>query len=296
MPKTVIIYHKDLDGYAAASLLYRWLPESILIPMEHGEEFPWEKIENEDLGLVFLLDFVLYSPTEKAPMEQMWKLGSMCKELVWIDHHLSAYNKYAEASKIRGSDIKNCRYVYDVNFSGCELTWTEMIKDIDMPEYISLIGSADIWRDHGTYKWSYEIEPFVTALGMLQTDPAESMTIWDSLHEGAELDEFIRDGRCIMRYNKKKFAERALRNGHEIEFEGYRCIATNSDVHNSAILDAVYDDSKHDFRVVYHLEKGSEWIVNLYNSKGIDGSSIAMKYGGGGHAPACSFSCKELPW
>ena len=77
------------------------------------------------------------------------------------------------------------------------------------------------------------------------------------------------------------------------EWEGYKVVCVNQGSTNSQIFDSVDED--YDIMAPFSFN-GSEWRVSLYTKKDIDVSAIAVKYGGGGHAQAAGFRCKELPF
>jgi nanoRNase/pAp phosphatase (c-di-AMP/oligoRNAs hydrolase) len=59
----------------------------------------------------------------------------------------------------------------------------------------------------------------------------------------------------------------------------------------------LFDSIEEDYDIMIPFSfNGEEWNVSLYTKKDIDVGKIAIKYGGGGHAKAAGFRCKELPF
>jgi nanoRNase/pAp phosphatase (c-di-AMP/oligoRNAs hydrolase) len=57
-----------------------------------------------------------------------------------------------------------------------------------------------------------------------------------------------------------------------------------------------FESSKTAFSILCAYEhKGDAFTCSLYSDRGVDVSEIAKRYGGGGHAGAAGFICKELP-
>jgi uncharacterized protein len=84
-----------------------------------------------------------------------------------------------------------------------------------------------------------------------------------------------------------------------VEFERLKFLALTTARCNSltfASKDVI--DTGHDALMGLYYD-GTKWIVSLYHAshrKDIDLSTIAVKYGGGGHRGACGFSTKTLPF
>lgn len=301
MPKISIVYHKDLDGYASGAIAWRFHSDAVMIPMQHGEPFPWDKVSGSEI--IYVLDFVLHHDGEKTRFEDMERLADSCHILYWIDHHVSANREYEEYRKDVMSRLTvYTTYVYDVTKAACELTWEFLHQNRNepIPEVIKLIGSADIWRDHDTRKWNDTIEPVVLALQSFETDPKENMDIWNdilSYEWDTSIESLACSGVYIQDYMERKSARSAAQNAHEVVFEGHNCIAINSDNHSSSVLDSVFDESKHKIRLVYSLTKDQKWCVSVYSEDPeIDCAVICKKYKGGGHSGAGGFVSENLPW
>ncbi len=299
MSNVTIVYHKDLDGYASCAIVAKILSAHniTMIPMQHGEPFPWNLVENRGMETIYIVDFILHSAGEDHLLADMERLAACCKNLIWIDHHVSA-NK--DAYNYIGGKLKNCTYVYDENRAACDLTW-EYLIDVIHPNWLDYIASADTWKNHGTFEWDNYIEPFVLRMQAEETDPKLSMYVWYLLFAAdghSTAVDFIEEGRIIMQYVKKRNKVYALRDAREIEFAGYRCIGINSNNHDSQVLDAVENPvTPYDIRILYSQKNNGKWYVSLYTTKDcVDCSIIAKENGGGGHKNAAGFECDVLPW
>ena len=94
-----IIYHNDNDGYCSAAIAYKFYSESKifdkieLIEMDYDKVFPIETITKSET--IVIVDFSL--------SEEMWlKLFEKTDNIIWIDHHKSAIEKYTESIQANG--------------------------------------------------------------------------------------------------------------------------------------------------------------------------------------------------
>jgi hypothetical protein len=141
-------------------------------------------------------------------------------------------------------------------------------------------------------------------LGMNSFDISPSAAIWQdflgkSEHEEQFIDEMIEKGKVIESWLKTTAAQMMEDYSFEIDFEGHKALCMNSPLKGSLNFLSKWDPSKHDFMIKFNWDgKRQKWEVSLYaheNNK-IDLSTIAKKYGGGGHAGAAGFTAKELPF
>ena len=84
-----IIYHnKDLDGKASAAIFYR----NQIMYGENAKLFPYDYGEKLDTRLFKGKNTVMVDVS--MDMERMELLSKSCLEFIWIDHHISAFEKF----------------------------------------------------------------------------------------------------------------------------------------------------------------------------------------------------------
>lgn len=98
--KTVVIYHKaDFDGIFCREIAKKFIPEAELIGWDYGEPEP--VVSPEDT--LYILDLSVPGLMQHP-------------NLIWIDHHKSAIDRYGEShKKIDGYRIDGV--------AACRLTW-----------------------------------------------------------------------------------------------------------------------------------------------------------------------------
>jgi len=309
-------YHNDMDGRASGFCVHAWAGltdlekyEPEFIQINYGIDFPFDKIGKDEL--VYIVDFSI-SPAE------MLRLLEITKDVIWIDHHKTAIEKYADFPHyIRG--------IRKDGEAGCVLTWkylhwytgrgtgpedfTITEKDrpgLEVPLFIRLIGDRDIWA----WKLGEQTKLFHAAAQANNTDP-DSEFWWKCM--GHEVDpnvgpgnknyhekglifweNLMKAGRTIEQYREQYYKDYRSELSFPVEFEGHKVIAMNVARVGSEAFggDAAFKD--YPILMPFYFD-GTKFTVSLY-SKTVDVSEIAKKYGGGGHKGASGFQCKELPF
>ena len=276
-----IYFHSDLDGRCAGAIACRALRDQNkgakveLIELDYKDEIVVKEINPYEQ--VIIVDFS-FKP------EVMEKVLLLTKNIVWIDHHKTAF-EYKYSEELRG--------IRDNKFSGCELTWKYFYGKKEMPRAVELIGDKDKWA------WKFGEHTANFNMGMKLYDHQPEDKIWNRLFglgayfRLAEVSDIIEEGKICIKFRDQFCKDYAKSYGFETVFENYKCFALGIYMFGSeAFGDRM---KKYDICLSYEYV-GDSWIVGLYSIKDIDVSKIAQKYGGGGHTKAAGFVCRELPF
>lgn len=283
-----IFTHTDLDGKSSGAIIY-WFWKKYGNPKEIGDikvylvdysmPFPLEVVEDNEL--VYISDF---APQETEDFD---KLLEITPNIVWLDHHISAIEKYKYlADKVEG--------IRREGEAGCMLTWQYLYKS-PMPKIIEMLGQYDIWDFS---KYGDELLYLQEGLVLYDTFPTSKLWVkWMNNDPEYPLDEILQLGKIINTATKISNKGILEKLGFETEFEGYRAICCNTSEKNSLFFDSVKDE-EYDLLIPFTYNgKTKVWDISLYTTKeDIDCSKIAIKYGGGGHIQASGFSIEELPF
>lgn len=270
-------YHEDNDGKCAGAIVKRKYPECECIPINYGHEFPFNKIKPEEN--IYIVDYSI----EPDEMKYLLELAS---QVVWIDHHKTAIEKYGSW----GQDIFGVR---KDGISGCELTWRHLFPDELIPEIVILIGDRDIW------KWEYGDRTKYTHLGLGLLDLKPESLNWVDLFKSdpIQMEQILSAGKTISLYKEQSNKNYFDSYAYQAEFAGYDCIAMNKGACGSeAFGNAI---KEYDICISYgHF--GNYFTVSLYSEK-VDVSEIAKTFEykgkrGGGHKGAAGFQCENLPF
>ena len=274
-------YHNDMDGKCAAAIVRRKFPEMAkadFIEMDYDKPFPFDVVaEDED---VVIVDFSLQKDGDFD------KLVELTEGVIWIDHHKSAIEKHS-------GKVGCLPGVRDTSKAGCVLTWEYFYAgDEDtmaqpVPKIVELLGDYDIWA----FKHGDDTRNLQAGVKLEETHPCNTQwELW--FYAESSVHKMIDNGKLIRRFLQRGWKERINQIGFYAEFNGYRVICCNSPKCGSMLFDSV-DHETYDFMMPFYCSDRG-WTISLYNTKGIDGTEIAKKYGGGGHPGACGFQCKQL--
>lgn len=299
----ICFYHiADLDGKCSAviaRLVYNCVVE--MYGIDYGWKFPWDKVQGRD---VIMVDFSL------EPFSDMERLLTEAKNLIWIDHHKTAIEAYANWRITNPAFSQKIDGIREVGKAGCELAWQHFIGG-DPPPVVKLLGRYDVWDNKDEKEWAMRVLPFqygMRALNLEVDDP-----YWNTLFypanpaDSAQVHNIITSGAAILAYENQQNAlyakvcafETVMAEPIEVgkPCRQLRVIACNKALTNSRLFDSVWDPEKYDLMAAFYLQKGGTWKVSLYTTKNdVDVSVLAKARGGGGHAKAAGFISKELPW
>jgi oligoribonuclease NrnB/cAMP/cGMP phosphodiesterase (DHH superfamily) len=160
--KTVCVYHSiDLDGWMSAAIVRYWFEreyrqDALILNAPEGKDKVGHRVSsintlNHNQSLTFMgynygdpmpdlseYDKVIICDVS-LPKRDMYKIN-LEKELIWIDHHISAIKDIFEDAFDGESAISGLR---DTNFAACELTWQYFFPNETMPEIVRLLGRYD---------------------------------------------------------------------------------------------------------------------------------------------------------
>lgn len=275
MTRPLIIYHALCsDGAGAAYAAWcKFGDDAEYRPASYGEVAPTsEEVTGRD---VFILDFSYSRP-------DLERLRAAAAHLRVIDHH-----KTAQAAL---GDL-DCA-VFDMEHSGAVLAWHHFHGAGSVPEILLYIEDRDLW--HWKLAFSKEISAALEARNVLR-----------DFHCLVELSDqvsnLVAEGRALLRQQqlyvdaltglgmlRRGLAGDTLHyvvNSYLLHSELGNVLATRSATEGYAPLAAVW-----------HQMNNGRYKVSLRSVGICDVSTIAERFGGGGHKNAASFHCDVLPW
>lgn len=305
MKKTVVIYHRaDFDGIFCREIARKFLPEAELVGWDYGDPEP---------GMFIAADTQLYILDLSVPslMDH--------PNLVWIDHHKSAIEKYpATIPGYRIDGVAACRLAWQwfaINqFNAHNVTNPALNvpfpfkqdfidRAVSEPLAVRLAGEYDIWDKR---------DPRADVFQMGLRSRAIGPDSWDILLSGptapegdkqglAEIyvDALLNNGEALQYYANERDANTVNHLSFLVELEGLKFLALNS-AGKGSLQFAAKDvpETGHDALLKFNFN-GKVWDVSLYHAKHrteLDLSQIAVKFGGGGHRGACGFRSAKLPF
>jgi oligoribonuclease NrnB/cAMP/cGMP phosphodiesterase (DHH superfamily) len=296
-------YHADADGRCAgfwvlAKGVFEGDELGYFIEINYGKPFPLDIIQPNEV--VYIVDYSIEP-------EEMIELLKITQNVIWIDHHKTAIEKYADfpyrVKGLRKDGIAGCMLTYCFLNIMCDSTG-EIIRPFDMwmtdsaPMFTKLIADWDVWK----FEFGDDTRNFITAFNAY--DFAPNSNNWENFINRVDEDpnrnmyndhytmELIHQG-AIMRLYRDHWAKEYCRTkGFEVELEGYKAYALNLGLCNSEYFKSI-EYKEYDILMPFCFD-GKLWVFSLY-SKTIDVSEIAKRYGGGGHRGAAGFQMDYLP-
>lgn len=286
----VVVHHFPCaDGDCAAWIVKKHNPDIELVPCKAGSE-PMVPLDHFADKRVIYVDI--------CPMpDYLLRLATLARSVLIIDHHKTNY----ERIQAMGQVPDNVKFIFDMNYSGCQLTW-RYFSNADEPWFVQCIGDRDTWK----FMLPFTREYFsgMSEQGLLCQ--AGFQTMYDNSRNSSFIDNVLQKGikeiefrdRCIsdiVEYRKLEctYAEE----GQQYRVWLYTCDnkTLSSDVGNRLMAVPFNDGVMPDFSIGWSYDV----VENFFNlsMRSIDQckdvSAICAKYGGGGHRNAAG--CRVPP-
>lgn len=288
------LFHTDADGWCSAYWVRKRFnntnPEDFIM-IDYGMDIDWfSKIQKDEK--VIIVDFSLEP-------DMMKKLLNKTKDVIWIDHHVSAIEKYKDF----GEDVDGLRYngiaasvltyCYFFEMKDGKIPFDPETMPQKAPWFTKYIGDHDVWK----YEFGEETAHFklgLDSLGvMLPTD-----SIWEKLYDLDKIKEIINNGIVIEKYRDAMGNKASELYGFEYEFDGYKAFCLNNCFGGSEWFGGLI--KKYDLVCAFlYIGENDSWEYSLYTDKDhVDVSKIAENYpdklSGGGHKKAAGIQSKNF--
>lgn len=321
----IIFYHSDDDGkcagYWAGKLNHRktGVKDDVIdcIMINYGWPIPWKKISSGEL--VYIVDF-------SFSVEDMDTLLEITKNVVWIDHHISAIEKYKNYDKhidgIRIDGAAGCLLTYlylrccvDAEGHEQDATTAKLVNmfsaktdvqssicmylsslDLLPPAFTVLIADYDVWL----FEYGDLTKNFHVGFSMIPHKPDD--TIWERMQlpgrsTFSACEPFINSGKAAREYRMSWMKNYCSAVGFEARLKdpklrNYSCFAIN--IAHISSDDFVIDTSLYDVLIGFSFD-GEIWTYSLRAARpSVDVAAIAQCLGGGGHKGAAGFTSRFL--
>jgi hypothetical protein len=221
------------------------------------------------------------------PNSALRQLGERAARLVVLDHHVSALLRYRSDPELdRKLAARGHLVHFDLEHSGAVLAWHHFHPDAELPPLLAYVEDQDLWR------WKLPDSEAVNAA--IYSHPRQ-LEVWDELAR-APIERLVAEGIPIARAQRME-VERALLGAHPITVGGLRIEAVNALFHRALIGHELALRALHGppCGAVYRLS-GRGVDCSLYSIGDFDVSTLAARYGGGGHRNAAGFHVSLEEW
>lgn len=325
--RPIIIHHNDDDGRCAAALVARDIIPVFNRPTKeccyeyrHGYNLVIDDDAIKNANEIYIVD-VAIDPQILGFIDKVVELrGEQVPKITFIDHHQTSLDELHALSD--DSNFKKyVHYFIWIGISGTLMTfmygcftpeeqknipddfdftdkYTHFAVHVGKPEQreykipwaVRLINDWDVWN--------HELpETRFFNLGFsMESDKSPMSEIWDSVLYGDDRwlqSKYITTGEVLWKY-QEGINGRAMSRAFETEINGVKCLALNQ-----AGNSMVFGDKINEYPMVclfYYDGVAKLWKYSFYSAEdgGIDVSTIAKTFGGGGHKHASGANTKEL--
>lgn len=282
-PRTIVIYHRaDFDGIFCREIAKKFLPDAELIGWDYSDPTP-AGIEPEDT--LYILDLSVHDLMAHP-------------NLIWIDHHKSAIDKYpATIPGVRIDGVAACRLTWQWFQNQAGRPKGDYVDCVvEEPFAVRLAGQYDVWdkRDPNAELFQHGLRSCdLTDLmwqGMLGENSFLQEEIVNGLLEGGKVLQFAKD---------KENASIIKAYGFTVRWHHLTFLVVNHARFNSLLFTAGLKP-EHDACLGFNWDgQKNHWRFSLYHAPGKehhDLSEIAKIYGGGGHRGAAGFTSPTIPF
>lgn len=260
----LILYHKNCtDGTGAAHAVWEHLREqgklddATFQTVQYGDPAP--DVTSLD---VYIVDF-------SFPRDVLLKMHEQAKSLVVIDHHKTSAADLA--------DLPFC--IFDMNKSGCILTWEYLFPKTPAPELFYYLQDRDLWR------WELPESKEVSA-ALRSYKPF--FDVWDEFTTFNGVKKLKAEGAAILRYQNQQIEMALFQKAQMVEIGGYTVPCVNCTHLISELGNELAKDQP--FAALY-FDTADKRVFSLRSTdEGVDVAEIAKIYGGGGHRNAAGFT------
>ncbi len=219
--------------------------------------------------------------------EELRRLAESAAQVVVLDHHLSASERYSADPGIENLVREGGhQVVFDLSHSGAVLAWRHFHPDEAAPPLLAYVEDQDLW------KWALPASEEVNAaIGAHRREFA----VWDELHARG-VESLAREGEPILRAQRSE-VRRSVHQAHLISVAGLRVEAVNAQHHRSHIGHELAKRAAFGAPVgVVYRVVGTQVDASIYSIGDVDVAAIAQRFGGGGHRNASGFSVSLRRW
>jgi oligoribonuclease NrnB/cAMP/cGMP phosphodiesterase (DHH superfamily) len=288
----LVLYHGCCcDGVSAYSVARKYLegigkkrPEGV--PCFHGDANSWKLKRTCENRTVLILDF-------SFPAKLLRDLKRRSKRLILLDHHESA----------REMLKRDASCYFDTEKSGVGIAWEFFYHDAPMPEFLSRVQDADLWKmdAEGSREFAAKCETMSMEPDVWLSAINDAESVPRMIKEGAVELEYKRHAvNEIIEQNRKTFFSwRSWIRRDRIRGKEYATCLIECGTYVNEVGESICESLNCDIAIMWRasgirsdiggIEVERKACVLSLRSATVDTSTIASFYGGGGHPGASAF-------
>lgn len=274
----LVLYHANcVDGFTAAWAAWAGLTAHGQVPELRPVVYTDQPATAEEVAGrdVYIVDF-----SYSREVIESWADAA---RIVMLDHHKTMAEAWGfSADEASSARLSNAEIYYDPNRSGAGMAWGWFAADTRPPSLVEYVQDRDLWR--------FELPDSKAINAYISTQP-HTLSDWDRL-EDVLCDEHGRAlaagmGEAILRAYDVQVAQMAQHSSTG-ELCGVPVVLCNAPVLQSEVGAHLAGAHPDRVAVIWHHEpEEGDRIRYSFRSVGdVDASSLAKRFGGGGHKNA----------
>lgn len=280
-----VVYHSPCsDGQCAAWIVQKYHTDN----NREIELFPCLAGKSPNKELSYFTNKNIIFVDICPSLEYLIELSDFANSICIIDHHKTNYENLSN-NKLP----ENVCCVFDMNFSGCQLTW-KYFYDNEMPWFVNYIGDRDIWKF--TLPDINELISGIYEQNLINYDGFQEM--YNNINDKSYIDNIYSIGKKALEFREKSI-QNIIKYKLHCKYKNYNIWLYSStrditsDVGNRLLKYKLPDNNDVDFTVgfIYDVKSDEFWISMRSSDDKIDVSEICKELGGGGHrnASGCTY-------
>lgn len=287
-PKVGLYHRADFDGVCSGAIMYNYYTDDFydgikLIGVDHGDNLE-KLVKRVGKGKdIIMSDF-------SVPICIMEKFLENDNRVVWIDHHISAINDYKDFSHPNLVSHLNTEY------SAALGTFICFHPNTQIPYALRQVSNWDIW-DHkeNTVEFQYGLKT-ISGIMKPQHEVWGTLLFEQGIEEPMEFElDLINAGIKVESFLKELHQYQGKGGIFAATVDGVPVLVLNGGTGGSKVFEdfrelGLVDFEDYPVQSTFRWCKG-HWNISLYSlGDRYDCSTIAKRYGGGGHRSAAGVS------
>ena len=269
--KPLIIYHgpRCADGFGAAYAAWaHYGSDATYLPAQYGEGSYLKVLQQERVidREVHVLDF-------SFPKQNMIHLLSTAKRVVWLDHHLSAFEMELTIPHQHFAILDNDR-------SGALIAWEFYKPKSTVPMLIRYLDDYD--------RWQFKLPDTKAVSKGLWSYAPWTFEQWATQMEG-NTEQLAAEGWAILRAHDVNVKAVVKGAGRSCSIGGAKGLSANCPPHLASDVGHELANQSGTFGLLWYINKDGKVLCSLRSNGDYDVSAIAKTFGGGGHKNAAGF-------
>lgn len=297
MNKKLIITHKNcVDGCCSQAIFKTKYPDDIYLELDHVN-LDETKDDNAKSTIDYILGFknsTVYVADFCLPKEMIQNLLDSGNKVVILDHHESNIKQVEPfVQRIRNGETLNLEinFSYDNTKSGTMLSWEYLYPNIEPPLSVKHVSNGDTWKFELGVRTKHFYSGIMKGYNEPNSVPKDTwIEIITEQNSGLKYEQI---GEPLYSKFQKEIQEIGDKST-KITINNKPGMMVMADRKYTSDVGNYLAQKSGGFGLVYFIEESGIVRCSLRSIHPVTVNDIAESLGGGGHAQAAAFRCKNI--